>query len=205
MTRRALITFIFFIAGLRIVISYTPQSAIADAAGPTQDPTATPGASDSPVPPSATPTSAPTNSPANASATPAPTADPRASATPRPTATAKPTPTPKPTAAPVATVHSGTYTGSNFNYNYGNMQVTVTISGGKVTKASVVQSGRWPIGYRKGACTASVFNSAAINLAAGSSVGNDFLDLQPTACSGASYSWWGYASSLQAAIDMATY
>lgn len=205
MTRRALITFIFFIAALRLVISYTPQSAIADAAGPTQDPTATPGASDSPVPPSATPTSAPTNSPANASATPAPTADPRASATPRPTATAKPTPTPKPTAAPVATVHSGTYTGSNFNYNYGNMQVTVTISGGKVTKASVKQTGGYAIGFNKRACTASVFNSAAINLAAGSSVGNDFLGLQPAACSGASYSWWGYASSLQAAIDKATY
>ena len=91
------------------------------------------------------------------------------------------------------------------------MKVTVTISGGKVTDASVSQSGRWPIGYRNSACTESVFNSAAIDLSAGGSTGNDFMSLQPTICahangySGATYSWWGYANSLQAAIDKATY
>jgi hypothetical protein len=83
--------------------------------------------------------------------------------------------------------------------------VTVTISGGKVTDASVSQSGRWAIGYRKSACTEAVFNSAAIDLAANSSAGKSFVALQPNACSGASYSWWGYANSLQAAIDKATY
>ena len=81
----------------------------------------------------------------------------------------------------------------------------VTISGGKVTGASVSQSGRWAIGYRKSACTEEVFNSAAIDLSAGSSTGSDFMALQPNACSGATYSWWGYANSLQAAIDKATY
>jgi len=50
-----------------------------------------------------------------------------------------------------------------------------------------------------------VFNSAAIDLSAGSSAGSDFMALQPSACSGATYSWWGYANSLQAAIDKATY
>ena len=85
------------------------------------------------------------------------------------------------------------------------MKVTVTISGGKVTDASVSQSGRWAIGYRKSACTEAVFNSAAIDLSVGSSTGSDFLAKQPSACSGASYSWWGYANSLQAAIDKATY
>jgi uncharacterized protein with FMN-binding domain len=205
MTRRALITFIFFIAGLRLVISYTPQSAIADAVGPTQDPTATPGTSDSPVPPSATPTSAPTNSPANASATPAPTVNPHSSATPQPTATAKPTPTPKPTAAPVATVHSGTYTGSNYNYRYGNMQVTVKITNGKVTSASTVQTGSYAIGFNSGGCTEAVFNSAAINLAADSTAYANFVGRQPQACSNATFSWKGYGHSLQAAIDKATY
>jgi hypothetical protein len=85
------------------------------------------------------------------------------------------------------------------------MKVTVTISGGKVTSASTSRSGRWPIGYRKTACTEAVFNSAAIDLAANSSAGATFVDLKPTACSGATYSWWGYANSLQAAIDKATY
>ena len=85
------------------------------------------------------------------------------------------------------------------------MKVTVTISGGKVTSASVSQSGRWAIGYRRSACTEAVFNSAAIDLSAGGSAGSDFLAKQPSACSGASYSWWGYANSLQAAIDKATY
>ena len=85
------------------------------------------------------------------------------------------------------------------------MTVTVTISGGKVTDASVSQSGRWAIGYRKAACTEAVFNSAAITLSASSATGSDFMALQPSACSGATYSWWGYANSLQAAIDKATY
>jgi uncharacterized protein with FMN-binding domain len=102
-------------------------------------------------------------------------------------------------------LHNGTFTGSAFNYNYGTMKVTVTISGGKVTGASVSQSGRWAIGYRKSACTEAVFNSAAIDLSAGSSAGSDFMALQPNACSGATYSWWGYANSLQTAIDKATY
>jgi hypothetical protein len=131
------------------------------------------------------------------------TPDPSASPTINPTPT--PRPTPKPTATAAATLHNGTFTGSNFNYNYGTMKVTVTISGGKVTSASVSQSGRWAIGYRRSACTEAVFNSAAIDLSAGGSTGSDFLAKQPSACSGASYSWWGYANSLQAAIDKATY
>jgi len=134
---------------------------------------------------------------------PDPSLAPGASATPKPTP--KPTVTPKPTATAAATLHNGTFTGSNFNYTYGNIKVTVTISGGKVTDASVSQSGRWAIGYRKSACTEAVFNSAAIDLAANSSAGKSFVALQPNACSGASYSWWGYANSLQAAIDKATY
>lgn len=180
MTRRPLMTSIFFIAGLRLVISSTPQSAIAGAVGLTQDPSARPETSNSPILTSAT----------------------RRLAT---TAAAKPASTPKPTPKPVATVHSGTYTGRNVNYTYGNMQVTVTISGGKVTKASVKQTGPGPIGNSGPACTASVFNSAAINLAAGKSTGSAFQKLKPRACSGATFSWGGYATSLQAAIDKATY
>ncbi|NBW31238.1 MAG: FMN-binding protein [bacterium] len=196
MPKRGLISLIFTIAGLRLIVGYVPpaQAAIG---GISPDPSVTPD-------PSASATVEPTPTP---TPTPDPSLAPGASATPNPTSspTPKPTAKPAPTATAAATLHSGTYTGSNFNYNYGTMQVTVTISGGKVTDASVSQSGRWAIGYRKSACTEAVFNSAAIDLAANSSAGNSFVKLQPSACSGATYSWWGYANSLQAAIDQATY
>jgi len=180
MPKRGLISLIFTIAGLRLIVGYVPP-AQAGIGGISPDPSVTPD-------PSATATADPTPSP-----TPDPSLAPGASATPKPTATA------------AATLHNGTFTGSNFNYTYGNIKVTVTISGGKVTDASVSQSGRWAIGYRKSACTEALFNSAAIDLAANSSAGKSFVALQPNACSGASYSWWGYANSLQAAIDKATY
>ncbi len=124
---------------------------------------------------------------------------------PDPSVTPDPSASPTIDPTPTTTVHDGTYTGNNFNYNYGFMKVTVTISGGKVTAASAVQSGKNKIGYQSRACTEAVFNSAAIDLAATSSAGNDFVSLKPNACSGASYSWWGYANSLQAAVDKARY
>jgi uncharacterized protein with FMN-binding domain len=151
---------------------------------------------------SASPDATPTPTP---SPTPEPSLAPGASATPKPKPTATPKPTVAPTAPAAATLHNGTYTGSNFNYKYGFMKVTVTISGGKVTDASAVQTGKYAIGYKKTACTEALFNSAAIDLAASSAAGNSFVARRPAACSGATYSWWGYANSLQAAIDKATY
>jgi hypothetical protein len=192
MPRRGLISLIFTIAGLRLIIGYVPP-AQAGIGKFSPDPMISPD-------PSASPTVDPTPTP---SATPDPSLAPGASATPKPTP--KPTAKPKPTPTPAISLHDGNYSGSNFNYNYGTMKVTITISGGKVSNASVSQSGRWAIGYRMSACTESVFNSAAINLAAGGSTGSDFMNLQPNACSGASYSWWGYANSLQSAIDKATF
>jgi len=126
---------------------------------------------------------------------------------PTPTGTPVPgaSPTPTSTAKPGGSGKDGSFTGSNFNYNYGVMKVTIKVSGGKITEASVSQNGQWPIGYRRGACTESVFNGVAINLAAAKSTGSDFMAAQPSACSGATYSWWGYANSLQAAIDKAGY
>ena len=190
MPKRGLISLIFTIAGLRLIVGYVPP-AQAGIGGISPDPSVTPDPSASAsVDPTPTPTP-----------TPDPSLAPGASATPKP----KPTATPAPTSTAAATLHNGTFTGSAFNYNYGTIKVTVTISNGKVTGASTSQSGRWPIGYRKTACTEAVFNSAAIDLAANSSAGNSFVALQPSACSGATYSWWGYANSLQAAIDKATY
>ena len=198
MPRRGLIALIFTIAGLRLIVGYVPP-AQAGIGGIVPDPSASP---DSLV--SASPGSTPTPTP---SPTPEPSLAPGASATPKPkpTATPLPTATPVPTAPAAATLHNGTYTGSNFFYKFGYMKVTVTISGGKVTAASAVQTGKYAIGYKKAACTEALFNSAAIDLAASSAAGNSFVALKPAACSGATYSWWGYANSLQAAIDKATY
>ena len=188
MPRRGLIALIFTIAGLRLIVGYVPP-AQAGIGGIVPDPLASPDPLVS-ASPDATPT--PTPSP-----TPEPSLAPGASATPKP----KPTATPK----PAATLHNGTYTGSNFFYKFGYMKVTITISGGKVTAASAVQTGKYAIGYKKTACTEALFNSAAIDLAASSAAGNSFVARRPAACSGATYSWWGYANSLQAAIDKATY
>jgi len=202
MPRRGLFTLIFTIAGLRLIVGYVPP-AQAGIGGISPDPFASPDPLVS-ASPDATPTAS-VDPGVTPNPTVAPSAKPGASATPVATATAKPTATPVPTAPTAATLHNGTYTGSNFNYKYGFMQVTVTISGGKVTAASAVQTGRYAIGYKKAACTEAVFNSAAIDLAASSAAGNSFVARIPAACSGATYSWWGYANSLQAAIDKATY
>ena len=184
MPRRGLIALIFTIAGLRLIVGYVPP-AQAGIGGIVPDPLASPDPLVS-ASPDVTPT-------------PEPSLAPGASPTPKPTAT------PVPTAPAAATLHNGTYTGSNFFYKYGYMKVTVTISGGKVTAASAVQTGKYAIGYKKAACTEALFNSAAIDLAASSAAGNSFVARIPAACSGATYSWWGYANSLQAAIDKATY
>ncbi len=202
MPRRGLFTLIFTIAGLRLIVGYVPP-AQAGIGGIVPDPLASPDPLVS-ASPDATPTPSvdPTVTP---NPTTAPSAKPGASGTPTATATPKPTATPVPTAPAAATLHNGTYTGSNFNYKYGFMKVTVTISGGKVTAASAVQTGKYAIGYKKAACTEALFNSAAIDLVASSAAGNSFVARIPAACSGATYSWWGYANSLQAAIDKATY
>jgi uncharacterized protein with FMN-binding domain len=202
MPRRGLFTLIFTIAGLRLIVGYVPP-AQAGIGGISPDPFASPDPLVS-ASPDVTPTAS-VDPGVTPNPTVAPSAKPGASGTPVATATPKPTATPVPTAPTAATLHNGTYTGSNFNYKYGFMQVTVTISGGKVTAASAVQTGRYAIGYKKAACTEAVFNSAAIDLAASSAAGNSFVARIPAACSGATYSWWGYANSLQAAIDKATY
>ena len=59
------------------------------------------------------------------------------------------------------------------------------------------QTGRWPIGYRNKKCTDAEFNTRAIGIDSGKAL----FSLQ--FCSGATYSKWGYATSLQSAIDQA--
>lgn len=194
MPKRGLVSLILTVAALRLILAYAPPDDGGISFSPDPSLTPDPGASATPTP---TPTPTPTSS-ATSGNSPKPTKT--------PANTPKPTKTPTPTSTPTGkTVHDGTYTSSNFDYNYGLIQVTVTINNEKVVNATVQQTGRWAIGYRRSGCTATVFNNAATELNANKSAGQSFLDSQPSACSGASYSWWGYANSLQNAIDQATY
>jgi multimeric flavodoxin WrbA len=85
------------------------------------------------------------------------------------------------------------------------MQVTVTITNGKVTNSSVAHTGPYNIGFNSNGCTEAVFNSAAIDLSADSGANARYVALKPRACTSATYSWKGYGNSLQSAIDKATY
>ncbi|MFG2131289.1 FMN-binding protein [Streptomyces sp. NPDC048751] len=88
---------------------------------------------------------------------------------------------------------AGTFTGAVAQTQYGPVQVRVTVSGGKITKAETVQA---PKGGRSDQITADAvpkLNQAA--MAAGSA------DID--AVSGATYTSAGYKQSLQSALDQA--
>ncbi|MER7900673.1 FMN-binding protein, partial [Streptomyces sp. NPDC096046] len=86
-----------------------------------------------------------------------------------------------------------TLTGSVAQTQYGPVQVRVTVSGGKITKAEAVQA---PKGGRSDQITSSSvprLNQAAV------AAGNAQID----AVSGATYTSAGYKQSLQSALDQA--
>ncbi|MFF8194310.1 FMN-binding protein [Streptomyces bobili] len=87
----------------------------------------------------------------------------------------------------------GTFTGEAVQTDYGTVQVRITVSGGKITKAETVQA---PKGGQSDQITANAvpkLNQAAV--AAGSA------DID--AVSGATYTSGGYKESLQSALDQA--
>ncbi|GGW40378.1 MULTISPECIES: FMN-binding protein [Streptomyces] len=87
----------------------------------------------------------------------------------------------------------GTFTGDAVQTDYGTVQVRITVSGGKITKAETVQA---PKGGQSDQITANAvpkLNQAAV--AAGSA------DID--AVSGATYTSGGYKESLQSALDQA--
>ncbi|OQD54290.1 FMN-binding protein [Streptomyces phaeoluteigriseus] len=87
----------------------------------------------------------------------------------------------------------GTFTGEAVQTQYGTVQVRITVSGGKITKAETVQA---PKGGQSDQITADAvpkLNRAAV--AAGSA------DID--AVSGATYTSGGYKESLQSALDQA--
>ena len=177
MPKKGIVSILFTLVALWAIVTYSPPKI--DEVGVGVDPSPLPSDAATPTPSATT------------SATPTPAGSPGSTST--------PTPKPKPsaTAKPSTAMKDGSYTGANTNYNYGMMEVSIKVSGGKIVDASVNQAGRWPIGFRNKKCTAAEFNTRAIGIDSGRA----FFSLQ--FCSGATYSKWGYATSLQSAIDQA--
>jgi uncharacterized protein with FMN-binding domain len=132
----------------------------------------------------------------SSSSTPSPTATPSGAppsggASPSPTSTATATPTPKPTASGLK---SGSFTGQSYANPYGNVQVQVVVSGGKITDVKTVQ---YPNGHQQ-----SVFiNDQALPL-----LREEVLQAQNAQINligGASFTSEGYAQSVQSALDLA--
>jgi len=116
------------------------------------------------------------------------------------TATATPTPTPTPTkttAAPVVTKAaassaSGTFVGPSVFVNYGNVQVEITVSNGKITDAKALQS---PNGRSQRWSDMALPQLRQQTLAANGD--------QIQGASGASYTSYGWYKSLQGAMAKA--
>ncbi len=114
--------------------------------------------------------------------------------TPTPTKSTPPPPAPStPTPAPVTKKVSGTFVGSSVNVNFGNVQVQITVSNGRITDAQALQS---PQGGRSGS-----ISSQAIPM-----LRQQTLTAQSSAIQGvggASYTSYGWYTSLQSALTKA--
>jgi uncharacterized protein with FMN-binding domain len=132
------------------------------------------------------------SSTSSSSSTPSPTATPSAAP---PSGGASPTPTATPTPTPAASgLKSGSFTGQTYANPYGNVQVQVVISGGKITDVKTIQ---YPNGHQQ-----SVFiNSQALPL-----LREEVLQAQSAKINiigGATFTSEGYAQSVQSALDLA--
>ena len=132
------------------------------------------------------------SSTSSSSSTPSPTATPSAAP---PSGGASPTPTATPTPTPAASgLKSGSFTGQTYANPYGNVQVQVVISGGKITDVKTIQ---YPNGHQQ-----SVFiNSQALPL-----LEQEVLQAQSARINiigGATFTSQGYAQSVQSALDAA--
>jgi len=208
------------VGGLGAVLSITPPQLGATSAGlgldmgtlptpsnTTQAPVSTPSAANSTtaaVPTqSATKSAKPTKSATTVptvSATPVQTQStspaPTPTSTPSPTHTQTPTPTPTPTktATPTPSVKStsGIFTGPVVNVNYGNVQVEITVSNGKITDARALQA---PSGRN------DRYTNYALPLLKQQTLAAQSTNIQ--GASGASYTTYGWRKSLQGAMAKA--
>ena len=109
MPKRGLIALVLTLAGLRLIVAYSP-----------------PGGDIGSVDPSADPSVVPSD---------APSASPGSSASPTPA----PTKTPKPSKAPTGSLKDGTYDGDAIKFKYGTAQVEIVVSGGVITEVKALK------------------------------------------------------------------
>jgi uncharacterized protein with FMN-binding domain len=209
--RRAVLTLGGTVAGLAALFSFkthvpgvTPVAEPSTPAGlsvsapPTTSPTATasPSASASPsktakpaaTAASSTPTTAPTpTAPATTQTRTTPTTAPSSTAPTKKPTTAPTTPKPTPTKS---SGPSGTFTGPAENTEFGEVQVQITVSDGKITNAagSLPQGGDGTAQNALPPLNSEVLQAQSANI---------------QAVSGATYTSNGYIASLQQAVDQA--
>ena len=169
--------------------SSTPAAQVATAS-------ATPTATDTPTP-AATKTKASTKATkkatASKSATPAATASSNSNS--GAVATADPTPSATKTTAapaPVSKGVSGTFTGPTVNVNYGNVQVQITVKDGKIVDATALQA---PSGRN------DRWTNMALPILKKQTLAAQSASIQ--GASGASYTSYGWYTSLQGALAKA--
>jgi len=171
-------------------VSATPVQTQSTSPAPT--PTSTPSLTHTQTP---TPTPMPTHT-QTPTPTPTPTHTQTPTPTPTPTHTQTPTPTPTPTktATPTPTVKSisGIFTGPVVNVNYGNVQVEITVSNGKITDARALQA---PSGRN------DRYTNYALPLLKQQTLAAQSTNIQ--GASGASYTTYGWRKSLQGAMAKA--
>lgn len=129
-------------------------------------------------------TTAPTKS------TPTAAANTPAASTPTPTPVKSTPPAPAPT--PVTKQVSGTFTGNVVNVNYGNVQVQITVVNGKITDAQALQA---PSGR------SDRYTQYALPILRSQTLAAQGSNIQ--GASGASYTSYGWYTSLQAALAKA--
>ncbi|MFF3380212.1 FMN-binding protein [Streptomyces sp. NPDC002680] len=93
-----------------------------------------------------------------------------------------------------ATAKDGTFTGDVVDTQYGEVQVRITVAGGKITKAEAVKA---PSGGQSTAISGNAIPKLNAEAVAASTADID-------AISGASYTSAGYGKSLQSALDKAS-
>jgi uncharacterized protein with FMN-binding domain len=109
MPKRGLIALVLTLAGLRLIVAYSPPGGDIGSVDPSADP-------------SVVPSDAPSSSPGS-------------SVSPTPT----PTKTPKPSKAPTGTLKDGTYDGDAIKFKYGTAQVEIVVSGGVITEVKALK------------------------------------------------------------------
>ena len=191
--KRALLIAGGTVGGLGAVLAITPpqlgsSSSLAISGGASAGTTSTQPSATA----SSTPTAAATSSSAKPVATQKATAKPVATKSATPAATKSATPTPaatKTTAAATPTIKDGTFTGPSVFVNYGNVQVKITVSNGKITDAVAVQA---PSGRN------DRYTRMAVPILKAQTLQAQSANIQ--GASGASYTSYGWFKSLQGAL-----